>query len=64
MKIKCTVSAVEDRGDKLFVKLSGIEVGAAEWRSQSLVELLVDNVHGIGKRLYVGRAVDIEVSPR
>lgn len=64
MKIRCHVIAVEDCGDKVKVKLQGAEVGSAEWRSLSIVELLIDNVHDIGKRMYVGRAVDIEVKPR
>ena len=64
MKIQCNVTAVEDCGDKVKIKLQGVEVGAADWRRASVVELLVDNVHDIGKRMYVGRAVDIEVKPR
>lgn len=65
MKIRCTIDAVEEQGDKLLVKLKGWEPrSAADWRGQSAVELRIDNVHDLGRRMYVGREVDIEVTPR
>jgi len=64
MKIRCTVEGIEAHGDKVSVKLRGVQVGAAGWRSHSVATLLIDNVRDIGKQLHVGREVDIEVKPR
>jgi len=64
MKIRCRITECADRGDKVFVKLQGVEERAAEWRSMSVIEMLIDNVGDIGRRMYVGREIDVEVTPR
>ncbi|WFU52350.1 hypothetical protein QA639_21830 [Bradyrhizobium pachyrhizi] len=64
MKIEAHVLEARDRGDKLQVQAQGRAVGAADW--QPWMEILVNvPMTGRNKRaFYVGRDIEIIVTPR
>lgn len=64
MKLKCSVTAVEDCGDTLRVRLQGKSPTDADWRAICPQVIEIANSGGANRAFYVGRQVIITVQPR
>ncbi len=64
MKIKCTVTKVSNSGDTVSVVLRGNQSKDAGWRPRYEQAIEVSCSEKIKKAFYLGRKVDVIVTPR
>ncbi|MCS3449813.1 hypothetical protein M2222_001366 [Bradyrhizobium elkanii] len=64
MKINAHVLEASDRGDKLSVTAQGKAVGAAEWQPFMSILVNVPMTDRNKRAFYIGREIDVIVTPR
>lgn len=64
MNLHCHITAVEDCGDVLRVRLLGRGPRPAGWRPLSPQMVEIANSDGAGRTFYVGRPVTMTIKPR
>jgi hypothetical protein len=64
LKINAHVLEVSDRGDKLAVTAQGKAVGAADWQPCMSILVNVPMTDRNKRAFYVGREIEMTVTPR
>lgn len=64
MKIECEVIEVSTNGETLIVTLQGSTSNSASWRSMGRQVVAIPDTKSACRTFYLGRKVDITVTPK
>jgi hypothetical protein len=64
MKMRCHVDRIENQGDRIEVRVIGKADNEAEWMAQRFQTFSVADTARNRRSFWIGRNVDIEITPR